>query len=163
MTSRTFYTTFFLFVAYSLLAQESHPLEAILQKGHSKLISCYAFSPDSRYLATGSQDNSIILWNIENGRQIRVFNRHSEAVQSLFFSPDGSRILSSSSDNTAKVFDVLTGKQLAAIKLPDGYLQLAFYSPDGKKIILYDDRDGVFVYDAVTLKLQLSLNRSYSI
>ncbi|MBI3135426.1 MAG: caspase family protein [Bacteroidetes bacterium] len=143
--------------------QESNTLEAVLQKGHAKKITCYAFSPDSRYVVTGSSDNSVILWNIENGRQIRVFNRHSEPVLSVFFSPDGTHILTASADNSAKVFEISTGRLLITIKLADDELEQAFYSPAGTHVVLFDSRDGMHVYDATTGKKIQTLSRSYGL
>ena len=94
MNCRFFRLTFiFLFFLTGLAgnAQPDQKLEAVLQKGHSKPITCYSFSPDSNYVATGSADNSIILWDILTGRQVRVFNRHSEKIYSISFSPDGKK------------------------------------------------------------------------
>ncbi|MBK9592059.1 MAG: hypothetical protein IPO32_11305 [Crocinitomicaceae bacterium] len=127
-------------------AQDSYPLEAVLQKGHARTITCYAFSPDNRFVVTGSSDNSLILWNIESGRQVRVFNRHSATIRSVSFNADGTKILTSSADNTSKVFEVLTGNLLTQIKFQRDDLELAFFSPDGTKIILYDNRDGVSTF-----------------
>lgn len=144
-------------------AQSPEGLEAVLQKGHSKRITCYAFSPDSRFVVTGSADNSVILWNIENGRQVRVFNRHSDVVLSVFFSPDGKQILTASADNSAKVFEVATGKLATSIKLVDQELEMAFFSPDASRILLFDNRDGIYVYDSQTGKRLQTFGRSYGL
>lgn len=153
----------FLALSFSAFSQETYPLQAVLQKGHAKPISCYSFSPDSRFVITGSTDNSLILWNIESGRQVRVFNRHAEPIRSVCFSPDGTKILTSSADNTAKVFEVVTGNLLTSIKLQDADLELAFFSPDGTKIIIYDGRDGVYVYSSETGRQLFLFSRSYGI
>jgi WD40 repeat protein len=143
-------------------AQDSYPLEAVLQKGHARTITCYSFSPDNRFVVTGSSDNSLILWNIESGRQVRVFNRHSATIRSVSFNSDGTKILTSSADNTAKVFEVLTGNLLTNIKFQRDDLELAFFSTDDSKIILYDNRDGVYVYSAESSRILYTLSRSYS-
>ena len=144
-------------------SQTNYPLETILQKGHAKYITAYDFSPDSKYVVTGSQDNSIILWNIETGREIRMFNRHTDPVFSVVYNNDGTRILSSSKDNTAKVFDVISGDLILSIKMPRNDLQQAYYSPDNSKIILMDESDAIFVFDAQTGKKIGEFSKSYGV
>ncbi|MBK7129307.1 MAG: caspase family protein [Crocinitomicaceae bacterium] len=157
------FTCLIFFVGLECNAQSDQRLEAVLQKGHSKPITCYSFSPDSSFVVTGSADNSIILWDILTGRQVRVFNRHSEKIYSLSFSPDGKKILSCSADNSAKVFDVLTGELRIHIHPERTYLDHARWSPKGKYIVVADDRDGIFIYDTLKGKLVNSFYRSYSI
>jgi len=131
-------------------SQEKYPLEAVLQTGHSKYITCSAFSPDGKYIVTGGYDNSIILWNIENGREIRTFNGHTAKIRSVFFSSDGTKILSASADNKAIVFDVLTANALHVINVKTNELRKAVFSPDDSKILTMDNRDKIQVFDIKT-------------
>ena len=81
----------------------SNPKELQLLKdesgGHSKQIKSIAFSPDGKYLATGSWDKSVVLWDVsspENMRAVdtlRELGPHDE-VTSLAFSPDGKFLIS---------------------------------------------------------------------
>jgi WD40 repeat protein len=45
----------FIFLSFWGFAQQQG-LETVLQKGHSKLLSSYCFSPDGQYVVTGAQD-----------------------------------------------------------------------------------------------------------
>jgi WD40 repeat protein len=38
-----------------------------LASGHSDTVNCLAFSSDARYLASGSDDHSMVIWNVANG------------------------------------------------------------------------------------------------
>jgi WD40 repeat protein len=38
-----------------------------LLAGHTDTVTCLAFSPDAKYLATGSNDRNTIIWNVANG------------------------------------------------------------------------------------------------
>ena len=44
----------------------SHP--AVTPKGHHDLVTSIAFSPDGKFLASGSADGIIKLWNVELGK-----------------------------------------------------------------------------------------------
>jgi len=140
-------------IIFSLLnsfSQEKYPLETVLQTGHSKHITCSAFSPDGKYIVTGGYDNAIILWNIKNGREIRTFNGHTAKIRSIAFSSDGTKILSSSADNKTIVFDVLTANALQTINVKTKELRKAVFSPDDSKILTMDNRDEIKVFDANT-------------
>lgn len=145
---RTIFCFILLFSSFAN-AQE-RPLETVLQKGHTKYVTAYAFSPNGRFLASGSLDNTVILWNIESGKQIRSFSGHTKRLRSVEFSPDGKQLLTASKDNTAKIFEVVSGELLLEIRLKENDLHGAFYSPEGSKVLLVDGRDGLFVYDALS-------------
>ncbi|MCK4662278.1 MAG: caspase family protein [Bacteroidales bacterium] len=131
-------------------AQEKYPLETIIQKGHFKHVTCAAFSPDGKYIITGSYDNTIKLWNKENGKEIREFNKHTAKIRSVHFSSDGKYVLSASADNSAIIFDVLTAKPLKIFSIESDHLMKAIYSPDGKKVLTMNNRDEMIVWDIST-------------
>ena len=54
--------------------QDDSNVHAIVQMGHSQYITCSDFSPNGKYIVTGSGDRSIILWDAIYGKQIRNFN-----------------------------------------------------------------------------------------
>jgi len=66
--------------------------EATLQhilKGHRETVMESAFSPDGKYLVTGSADRTIILWDVSGGEKIYQFVEIEGAVTDLVFHPDG--------------------------------------------------------------------------
>ena len=67
-------------------------LELVVQTGHSSPVWSVAFSPDGKQIASGSEDNSIKLWNSETGQEIRTFSGHFDSVFSVSFSPDGKQL-----------------------------------------------------------------------
>ena len=79
--------------------------------GHSNYVNSVAFSPDGQILASGSEDNTIKLWQPSTGKEIRTLTGHSYSVNSIAFSPDGQLLASGSSDNTIKLWQPSTGKE----------------------------------------------------
>ncbi len=52
-------------------------------------IRSVAFSPDGKTLATGGEDKTVRLWDLQAGKERAVPNGHQHAVFALAFSPDG--------------------------------------------------------------------------
>ena len=48
--------------------------------GHIKKVKSVAFSPNKDYLASGSLDKTISLWNLKSGEHIRTLTGHSRSV-----------------------------------------------------------------------------------
>jgi hypothetical protein len=90
-----------------------------------------AFSPDGKYLAAGSHDGQIYLWETATGTVRSRTPGHRSAVNRVVFSADGKTLISASDDTTGLVWDVAA---LLARRGPDG----AALTPDKLKI-LWDD------------------------
>ena len=63
------------------------------------------FSPDSKYIVTGSNDNTVRIWDLQ-GNELQLFPGYKAAVTVAQFSSDGSYILSASKDHTARLMPV---------------------------------------------------------
>jgi WD40 repeat protein len=64
---------------------------------------------------SGSDDNTIKLWNVETGQEIRTLKGHDNSVSSVNFSPDGKTLVSGSADNTIKLWNLGTDWGLSAL------------------------------------------------
>lgn len=83
------------------------------------VVASLSLSPDDRFLATGSFDNRVRVYDTESGRQLKVFKGHGagpiflgSAVFSVAFSPNGRWIASGGHDGQVIVWEVETGKRV---------------------------------------------------
>lgn len=74
--------------------------------GHKETVTALAFAPNSQILASGSNDTTINLYDIENKEILTTINAHRKSVKAIKFSPDGKLLASGSMDRTVKVWDV---------------------------------------------------------
>ena len=153
--------TLLISIVFSAFSQ-NYPLETVLQAGHLKYVTCSDFSPDGKYIVTGSYDNTIKLWNIKNGREIRSFNQHTDKIKTVVFSSDGTKILSASSDNKAIVFDVLTANVIASFSIAKDVLMSAVFSNDGSKVLTMNNRDETQVWGIKTNSLLGTYKKGFS-
>ena len=100
-------------------------------QGHGSKVWAIAFSPDSQRLITGSEDQTIRLWEIQTGECLRVLEGHDRFVLSVAYSPVDHRIASGSNDQTIRLWDATTGNCLKVLEGHNGWIQAIAFSPDG--------------------------------
>lgn len=101
---------------------------------HIGEVSSLALTSDNKMLATGSFDNSLILWEVVTGRFIRSFNGHTDKVRSVAFSRDDKTLASAAEDNTVRLWEVATGSELKKLSGHNDHVKSVAFSPDGKQL-----------------------------
>jgi len=79
----------------TLVAQENDFLIYTFKK-HNDIINSIDIHPEKAWLVTGSKDRSIILWDIEQKRELFTIDKISSDVQSVSFSPDSKYLVGTS-------------------------------------------------------------------
>ena len=72
-------------------ASSGAPVGAVME--HADAVSSAAFSPDGRYVITGSFDKTARLWDAQSGAPFAAVMRHDSPVYCVAFSPDGRRVV----------------------------------------------------------------------
>jgi WD40 repeat protein len=125
--------------------------------GHARL-QAVAFSPDGRWLATGSADCTARIFEVASGQELlRVTN--DPGVGEVAFSPDGRRLATSGKDT--RIWDAATGEELLGV-LHDFCGHVAF-SPDGRRFATSGTETGRYsesarIWDADTGQEQLKVH-----
>ncbi len=121
-------------------------------RGHTDAIRTVAFSPDGSMLASGSADNSILLWDVSHRQPIGgPLVGHSGAVNSVAFSPDGTLLASGSDDNTIILWDMSTHEPSGPpLTGHAGPVNSVAFSPDGKLLASGSDDNTIILWDIAT-------------
>lgn len=72
--------------------------------GHQQLVNHISFSPDGRYIASGSFDKKIKIWDGITGKFINTLTGHVGAVYQVCWSADSRILASASKDSTVKLW-----------------------------------------------------------
>ncbi|MDR0747475.1 MAG: caspase family protein [Helicobacteraceae bacterium] len=118
--------------------------------GHSVWVVSVAFSFDGRYALSGSRDETVRLWDIKTGKEIRQFTGHSEWVHSVAFSSDGKYALSGSADETVRLWDIKTGKEIHQFTGHNSWVNSVAFSFDGKYALSGSGDETVRLWDIRT-------------
>ncbi len=107
-------------------------------KGHAEAVYSITFSPDDKYVVTGSFDHTLKLWDAATGKERKTFsgpNGHKNQVLSVAINSEGTLLASGSSDNSVKIWDFPTDKYLRNYPQSEP-VKVVAVSPDGTRLAL---------------------------
>ncbi|MBT5427094.1 MAG: WD40 repeat domain-containing protein, partial [Bacteroidetes bacterium] len=103
-------------------------------RGHERFIRSIAYSSDSKYLVTGSYDNTIKIWDATTGKELKTLLGHTDRVRSVKFSPNGKWIVSGSDDRTVRLWSVEGGLEAVVFEGHTDKVRAVAFHPAGKII-----------------------------
>jgi WD40 repeat protein len=141
---------FVLIILPALLGGQS--LETVVQTGHYSEVTAVCYSPDGKFIATGSKDKTVKLWRRSDGKEIRTFQGGISGIVRVEIDRQSSAVLSVSEKGTVTVWDLNTGKVIFQRKPDKDNFTCASFHPDGTKIITGSRESYISVWDIVTGK-----------
>ncbi|XP_078430137.1 transducin/WD40 repeat-like superfamily protein [Wolffia australiana] len=139
---------------------------------HKNIARCAKFSPDGSFVATGSADASIKLFEVSKIKQtmlpelhdgsaravIRTFYDHSQTVNDLDFNPQNNILISGSKDQTIRFFDFSKTNARRAVRvLQDTHeVRSVSFHPSGEYLLAGTDHPIPHLYDVYTFQCFIS-------
>jgi len=104
-----------------------------------------AFSADGR-LVVSAENNSAVLRDAEDGKELRRLNGHDGKVTSVAVSPDGRRAVSGGSDGVVRVWDIEQAEQVASLRAHRSEIYSVSFSHDNRRVVSRDG-DSLIVWE----------------
>ena len=119
-------------------------------KAHKMPITTMAYDSSGQLLATGSTDQSVMVFNVAKGFCTHVFREHEGVVHRVVFHPDATKLqlFSSSHDNSIRVWDLRTKRCLARLASHVGVPAALAFSPDGATLATATLDGAIALWDA---------------
>ncbi len=102
-------------------------------KGHADAAYCASASADGKWIASGSYDRSVVIWDRASGKPVRTLLGHNGAIYDLDFDATSSLLATASADQTVKLWSV-AGERLDTLGQPQGEVLSVRFSPNGNHL-----------------------------
>jgi COMPASS component SWD3 len=120
-------------------------------EGHLAGISAIAWSPDSKVLASGSDDKLIRLWDVTTGKCMPTpLVGHHNYIYSLAFAPKGNMIVSGSYDEAVFLWDVRTARLMRSLPAHSDPVSSVDFVRDGTLIASCSSDGLIRIWDTAT-------------
>lgn len=136
--------------------------ERLILYGHKSIVYHASFSPDGRWIATASGDNSARIWDATTGDPLSSLEGHSEEVFNATFSPDGQFVLTTSKDGWAGLWYPPTGELKLKLEDPEGKIVSAAFSPNGRWILTGSEHGAARLWLVETGEIKTTLQGHHS-
>jgi WD40 repeat protein len=132
-------------------------IRLLTYRGHSREVYTVNWSPDGKFIASGSGDETAQVWEASSGKNVLNYHGHSRwmgkgLVQAVMWSPDGKYIASGSWDKSVRVWDASTGHTISTYRNYYEIVEAVAWSPDGKYIASGNRNGTAHVWDVASGK-----------
>jgi WD40 repeat protein len=134
-------------------------------KGHNRYhvgpIVTVTWSPDGKYIASGSEDNAIIIWNPDNGKFSQRLEGHTKTVRSIIWSTDSKTLFSCSEDGSVKVWRVEDKRFKLKTTVEEKSAKFISIAINDKYIAAGSEDGVIYIWDLKSYKFIILLKRHH--
>jgi WD40 repeat protein len=118
---------------------------------HESSVNSVAVSPDNQSIISGSDDCTVLVWDISEGaRQDVISNHEGQATTTIAFSPTGQLVVAGFRDGMIRMWNIATGTQQHTMIGHKCSIHSIAFSPDGNSIASICADEDIRVWDAAT-------------
>ena len=142
--------------------------ECELNGAHISTVNVCRFSPNGKYLATGSDDNTVIIW-VQKSRPLnfgsseekicwsnyKILRGHSGDVYDLSWNPESKYLISGSVDNYCMIWNIEKAKCVNRFMDHEHFVQGVSWDPRNKYILTQSSDKSVRFYKNTNSKLEM--------
>lgn len=118
--------------------------------GHRRPVCSVAFSHDSKLILSGSEDETIKLWDSATSECLHTFQGHKDIVATVAFSHDSKLVLSGSRDHTIRLWDSTTSEHLHTFRGHKRTVHSVTFSHNSKFVLSGSYDSNIKLWDAAT-------------
>src|SRR5262249_6547070 len=132
-------------------SRSSHPLSlwypaegggATFSSGHEGAIVSVGVTPDGNFAISGSDDNTIKIWDLNTLRLVRSLEAYSDGIAAIALSRDGRLLASRSWDSTLRIWECDRWEELTSLGLRCNYAPSALaFHPEELRLAVADESD----------------------
>jgi WD40 repeat protein len=130
---------------------------------HTDSVKVVAWSPDGTYVASGSDDTTIRVWEPLSGKTHIIYKEHSGDIAAISWSSDSSKIVSSAQDYIVRVWQPERGNTLLTHQYkPQAPMGKVSWSHNNKLVAAYPGTGSMDILDAqLTIKQTIQVGVTY--
>jgi len=109
--------------------------------GHTRDVNSVSWSPSGTQIVSGSNDDTLRIWDVASGTELKTLSGHEDTIYSVSWSPDGTQIASSSGgvmgngDNSVRIWDAASGVEISRLSGSVWEVSSVDWSPDGRYVV----------------------------
>ncbi len=135
---------------YVLPTTQLHTLE-----GHTNNVLPVTFSLNGKWIASGSKDKSVLLWDAQRGERLNTLTGHTDKVQSLAFHPQGTWLAAAHWNSSLTLWKMPEGTLLYTLNEHTNSVNSVAFNAEGTLLASGGFDEVIHIWDVQDQRLQL--------